>query len=261
MRRSAFILIGLILVALAGCGFFPFIEGSGFLVHTDYAFTDFVKITADHAFNVSIVPDSVFSVTVTCDDNIVTYLNVYQQDDRINFGLSGMNNYSSVTLNAEVHMPGVTSLELSGASDARIQSGFSSTLPVAVIASGASTVDVLGLASGPLSVEMSGGSQMTVSSLTATSLTAELSGGSSLSAAGSASSESITASGGSSAYLLNLLSDAAGVELSGGSEAWINAGSGLITLRASGGSVLYYTGTPLFNLVELSGGSEIRRVN
>jgi hypothetical protein len=33
-----------------------------------------VNLVVEHPFNVRIVPDTVFSVSVTCDDNIVPYL-------------------------------------------------------------------------------------------------------------------------------------------------------------------------------------------
>lgn len=258
--RKISLLIVLAAAVFAGCGLFG-VEGSGYIVDNEYAFTDFTKISADHAFKLTIVPDTVYSVTVTCDDNIVSYLDVLQRDDGIEIGLKDWNNYYNVTLSAEVHMPAMNALALSGASGARVSEGFSSAAAVTVLASGASSVEILGLTCGSIRMELSGASDLTASAVSAGSLDAVLSGASDISASGAVTTESVNASGASHARLLDMAATSAGVILSGASDAWIDVGGGVITLSASGASTLYYAGTPVFGYQELSGGSGIRDVN
>ena len=260
MRKIAVIVV-LAATVLAGCELFGGIEGSGYVVSTDFAFTDFTRVSADHGFKLTIVPDAEYSVTVMCDDNIVSYLDVLQREDGIEIGLKNWNSYYNVTLNAEVHMPAMSVLTLSGGSGARVQTGFVSTSDLDVVASGGSTAEISGLTCGRFHVDGSGGSVLTVSALEASSLEGILSGGSDLTAAGVTGAESVNASGGSQAHLLGMAATGATMVLSGGSEAWVDVGGGMITLTASGGSMLYYTGAPTFTIVELSGGSGIESAN
>jgi hypothetical protein len=238
MKRTAFLLVAALAALLTGCMFFPVVEGSGILTTSAYPLAGFSKIAADQVCSVRVVPDTVFSVTVTCDDNLLPYLEVRANGvDSVQIGLRHGYNYRMVTFSADVHMPVLTSLDLSGASEARVDPGFSSSLPISLRLSGASLITATGLVCG--------------------ALTADMSGASSLSVTGTAVHETVVASGASSANLLGCPAGGANVSLSGASTCRVDVGTGLITVSASGASTLYYGGNPAFSVLDLSGASRV----
>jgi hypothetical protein len=250
-----------VLVFAAGCSFYPPIDGSGFPKTTSFDSTGFVNLAVEHPFKVRIVPDTVFSVSVTCDDNIVPYLVVEMGTDALRLSLMGGYNYRNVILAAEVHMPALTGLTMSGASEAHIEAGFVSSQPLGVTLSGASTVEFAAVGCGPFTTAVSGASTFTATSISSSSFTATVSGASTVTASGSTIAEVLNVSGASGAHLQNLLAAQASVQLSGSSKSWVNVGNGQITLTASGASTLYYVGSPTFVINGLSGGSGIEKLS
>lgn len=218
----------------------PLVQGSGSLATTTYDFTGFSTITATQACRVHVVPDSAYSVTVTCDNNLLSSLDVRRNAaGSVQIGLAPGNNYRRITFNAEVHMPVLVGLDLSGGSEARVDSGFTSTQPLDVTLSGTSLVEIKGLA--------------------CSAVNADLSGASSLNIVGTTTSETLTVSGASTAGMLACAAIRATVSVSGASDAWINAGQ--ISLSASGASTLYYLGSPSLQTNNLSGASRLVQVN
>jgi len=239
MKRLFLALCAAVVGLLAGCDFFPLVQGSGYLTTSTCNFTDFSTIAATQACRVHVVPDTAYSVRVTCDDNLLPNLEVRRNGaGSVLIGLAQGNNYHGITFNAEVHMPVLVGLDLSGASEARVDSGFTSTQPLDVTLSGASLADIKGLS--------------------CTAVNADLSGASFLSIGGTTTSETVTVSGVSTANLLSCAAARATVIVSGASEAWIHASQ--ISLSASGASTLYYAGNPLIQTNNLSGASQLVKV-
>ncbi len=226
---------------LAGCGFFPVVSGSGVMARSVYAVAECTSIQASHAFQVRVVPDAAFAVTVTSDDNVLPYLVVQRQGAGcLQLGLAQGYTYVGVTVTAEVHMPAVRTIDASGASIVRLDPGFSSTDPLTVVLSGASSCEAPSLAAGDVSFDLSGASTASVS--------------------GTAAALSAVVSGASHARLLDLAAASARVSLSGASDASVDVGARPVSLSASGASTLYYGGTPAFVTCDLSGGSRIVKV-
>jgi hypothetical protein len=241
MKRLALLLCVVMAALLAGCGLFPRVVGSGVMVTVNYDYADFSRLAATQACKVHIVPDTVYALTVTCDDNLRPYLDVRKNGtDSVSIGLDQRYNYWLVTFTAEVHMPVLASIDVSGASEARVDPGFASALPLELTLSGAGLVQLSGI--------------------TCAGLSADLSGASSLSVKGSAGSETLEISGASTADLLDCVATQAHVSLSGASEAKLDVGAGDISLSASGASTLYYRGAPALHVLDLSGASHIVRV-
>lgn len=260
MKKIILVLCAGVLVFAAGCSFFPVIDGSGFPKTTSFDSTGFVNLAVEHTFKVRIVPDTVFSVSVTCDDNIVPYLVVELGADTLKLSLKDGYTYRHVILAAEVHMPALTGLAMSGASEAHIEAGFVSSQPLSVTLSGASTAEFAAVGCGPFTTSVSGASTFTAASISSSSFTGTVSGASTVTASGSTNAESLNVSGASGTHLQSLAATQASVQLSGSSKSWVNVGSGQITLTASGASTLYYVGSPTFVDIALSGGSGIQKL-
>jgi hypothetical protein len=241
MKRFS-VLLGAAAFALAGCQFFNPVQGSGNLVTTAFDLGAFTKVEASQACTVHVVPGQIGPIEVTCDDNIVDYLVVERTGaDSIAIGLKPGYWYRWVTFAAEVRMPVLEALDLSGASTADVEPGFSSTNPLYVALSGASNADVASIACGALRADLSGASVLTL--------------------AGTADSERLDVSGASKVHVLDCAAASAVVDLSGASEGWLDVGAGSLSLEASGASTLFYRDAPSWGALKLSGGSRIVKLD
>ena len=240
MKRIVVILIVALAVLLAGCDLLPPVTGSGTLSRSTYTAAGFSGIQASQAFLVRIVPDPVYSVNITCDDNLLRYLIVENGTGTLRLALVPGYSYRGVTLIAEVHMPVVSLIDASGASTVNIDTGCTTPQGLRLVLSGASTCRLTNVNCGDLSVDVSGASQFTCT--------------------GSAAAITVNASGASHADVINCMGTRANVSLSGASEAWVDVGTRPIDVSASGASTLYYGGSPALNVHDLSGASRIVRV-
>ena len=234
--------LGLVLVALlAGCRLVleqVSITASGNVVTREEAFTGFDNVDISNAFKVDMSQGDSFRVVIRIDDNLVQHLQVVKQGATLKIGLKPGRGYNirNATREAEVTMPVLTGLELSGASHGTI-TGFKSTKAVDVDLSGASFLrgDIEG---GNARFDVSGASHVTLS--------------------GSGDNVIIDASGASQVDLSAFPVADASVEASGASKATVNP-SGRLDVDASGASHVYYLGSPTLGKMDTSGASSVKR--
>jgi hypothetical protein len=234
--------IGLALVPLlAGCCAIPLgrlpITGSGRVVTLEEDITEFDEVDVSHAFEVDITRAEGFSVVVRVDDNLREYLRVVKRGRTLVIGLEPGRplNVGRATLEAEVTMPDLTGIGLSGASHVTI-TGFESARPLEVDASGAS--ELRGdIDAGDARFHVSGASRVTLR--------------------GSAEDLTIDGSGASRIDLSDFDVGDADVELSGASRAMITA-SGRLDVQASGASHVTYSGSPAMGDIDTSGASSVK---
>jgi ribosomal protein L31 len=241
---SRFIALTVLILATAvsiGCGFIGeevVLAGSGNVVAQEEPITDFGKVAVSHAFHVNISQGPGFSVVIRADDNLFEYIQVTKLGDTLKIGLKPGRRCcnGSVTLEADVSMPELTGLDLSGASYANI-TGFESDKSLDVDVSGASHLRG-DIEAGDATFDLSGASQATLS--------------------GSAHNVSVEASGASHANLSDFPMDDADINVSGASSAVVNV-SGVLNADASGASHVFYTGEPTMGDVDTSGASTVER--
>ncbi len=247
-------------LAAAGCdmpstGGLGQVTGSGTPATKVYDFTGFTNVSADSGFTVTITQGAEFAVSVTVDDNLVEeHLKVELDGETLRVGLEPLWAYSDLTLEATVTMPGLTGLEASGASTVSA-SGFASGDPLALTASGASTMTLIGAGAGEVGLELSGAGRV-LGELEAQELAGEISGAGAVDLRGSAQRLQLDASGGSRFELLSLPAVDADLRLSGGSRGAVTV-TGTLSADASGGSRLEYAGSPQLGDVDSSGGSVV----
>jgi len=212
------------------------ITGSGDLTTETHDLSDFTQIEAHSGFELEVTMSNTFSIEITADDNVHEYIEVEKSGDTLDIRLRGTRFYHSVTLRAEITMPNLYRLELTGGSRADI-TGFSS--------------------SHDFDADLSGGSQLS-GDITAGAADFELSGGSQVTLEGIGDDLTIDASGGSQLDLEDFPIDDAAINMSGGSRATINI-SGTLSVNLSGGSRVLYVGDPHLGDIELSGDSKVER--
>jgi hypothetical protein len=237
MKRSHLtlctLLVTLLALGLAGC--FPLtpVTGSGRTETRSFDLSGFTKVEGANAFQINIQQGDQFSVKVTADDNLWDRLDVSQSGQTLRVGLKPGMFVTRAQLQADVTMPSLNGLGLSGAARASLQ-GFKDAAPqLSLSASGASQIDG----------EMNGGAT-----------TIDLSGASRVVPRGASQSVVVSASGASTADLTNFPVDRADVRLSGASNATVPVKSTL-DYDLSGASNLTYTGSPSIGRSQTSGAS------
>ena len=184
---------------------------SGKLQTTQENLSDFTIINIQSGFQAQISQGVSYSVSITADNNVINRIDVSQTGNTLTIGLQLASIFNIGTLKAQITMPDLQEIDLSGGANANV-AGFVMAHDLSVSESGGSTLKIEGQAKG-LSAFCSGGSGLKLSGLkvdTATitmrggstgtinvsgRLDADLNGGSSLVYAGNPTLGTITTSG------------------------------------------------------------------
>ena len=171
------IIVIVALIFASGASFFPpTVVGSGHLVTHQESFTGFTSVTVESGFRFAIIQSSSYSVNVTTDDNLLSYVQVTKTGNDLSVGLKPGYSYLSPTLKVTIYMPDIAQLDLSGGSSGTMN-GFMMSHDFTVSASGGSRVTVGGGARN-LALEASGGSHIDLTNFNLTNANVDLSGGS-----------------------------------------------------------------------------------
>jgi len=210
--------------------------GSGNVVTIDEAYSDFEALDISHAFIVEVVQGDTYRVVIRVDDNFVDDLEIVQQGAILSIGLKPefRGGITNATLEAEVTMPDLSGIELSGASQATLR-GFSSNESFSGQLSGASQLRGE-IEAGDTDLEVSGAGQVELS--------------------GQGDNLTINASGGSSVDLADYPVKDASIHASGASNVIVNA-SGTLNASASGASNVNYLGDPTLGSIDITGASSV----
>lgn len=240
-----------ITVTMSGC---EVVTGSGDIITLQMDYEDFERIEAGYAFDIEVTRADTYQVHLVIDEVLVEYLNVKQSGGTVYIGLKSGYNYMNQSRKAEITLPRLSRLELSGASEGVI-SGFSTTDDIDFELSGASRLEIKELKTGKTDLDLSGASEVT-GSIDTNEGNFRLSGASTLELSGSAPDISVEASGASEVILKDFSAVTAEVELSGASDAELVV-SKRLDIDLSGGSKLIYSGDPKLGSIDVSGSSSI----
>ena len=177
-------------VLMVGCGVVS-VTGSGNVVTQEEAITGFDRLDVSQGFQVAVSQGDSFSVVIRVDDNLVERLNVVKEGSTLKIGLDQVRSYENVTLQAEVTLPELVGLDLSGGS--RVTASGSGK-DIAINASGGSGADLAAFPVVNANIDASGGSQVTVN--VSGTLNVDASGGSQISYSGNPTLGTIDTSGG-----------------------------------------------------------------
>lgn len=233
------LVVFLTVILLIGCvpdGRQIVINGSDSVVTQDKPLSGFDGVSVSQSFHVDIHQGKEFSVLVRVDEQLAEYVEVIRQGDTLRIGLNPDYSYTTTnaTMQAEVTMPELTGLHLSGSSRATID-GFESGKSLTVEQSGSSSVRGT-IRAGDTVVELSGSSRVTLT--------------------GAASALTVRASGSSRADLSSFPADSASVKSSGASEVTVSV-SDRLQASASGASQVYYRGNPASTRADTSGSASV----
>ncbi len=222
-------------IMISGCSF---MSGSGNIVSTEFMLDGFTSVESGSTCDLSITEGDEFSVKIMSDDNLLDDLDVRMLDQTLMIYLKPFSSYNNITFEAEVVMPALEELKISGASRFSI-TGFDTV--------------------GTFSIDVSGASDGEVNLDSAENIRTVTSGASDLKmSAGEVSGTlDVSCSGASDIDLRSLPAGRADVDISGASSVWLNISDAVIG-SVSGASSLYYGGgTNISSVnVDISSGVE-----
>ena len=200
-------------------------------------FSGFSSVEVGSAFQVSITQSAPYSVKISASERVFDRIEVTQEGQTLKIDVKPGVFFGVFNNKAEITMPSLDNLELSGASRGTAD-GFSSFNQFTAQVSGASSLDLNNFNAGDIEFEVTGASRLTGQG-TASNLTSAVSGASTLD-------------------LTNFTVNDANVDLSGASHATINL-TGRLDVQASGASNLEYIGEPTLGTINTSGGSNVNK--
>jgi hypothetical protein len=214
------------------------IIGSGNIVTQEEDISGFDKVAVTNSFKVDIRQGETFSVVLRVDDNLLDKLVVKKRGRTLKIGLKpGLSlRLQNTTQEAEVTMPELTGLDLSGAVHATV-SGFASAEYLDADVLGASYLHGE-IEAGDARFDVKGASEVTLR--------------------GSAANVIAKASGASTIDLAEFPVADASVKTNGACNVTVNP-SGKLDVDATGASHVYYVGAPRMGSWDTSGASTVDR--
>jgi len=237
LRFLAFLLLA---TMLAGCAIpvagLAEVASTGKAVTMNEDLSGFTRVASGMAFDLNIEYGEDYSVRITVDEAVKPYLDVRVDGNTLYIYLKPNVNLGSGKhqLSAQITMPLLEGLDLSGASKASI-TGFDSESALSVKLSGASSAGG-DIAAGAVKMDLSGASRATLD--------------------GKGGDLDLEVSGASIAHLGDFLVESADVKLSGASQAEVTM-AGTLNADVSGASTLKYAGEVQMGTVESSGASRV----
>jgi hypothetical protein len=219
----------------------------------EYDFADFTSVKVSSAFTVDITRSDSYRVSITANENLLDYLDVRKVNETLYIGLKRAR-YTDIRHEATITLPELHNLGLFSASRGSI-SGFSSSSPLELDVSGASSLNIGDVVAGDAGLDISGASRVS-GAIETGDCALDLSGASTIELEGSGSDADIDASGASSVRLANFLVNNTRVDLSGASQATLNL-DGTLDASLSGASHIKYLGEPALGNIKTSGGSTV----
>lgn len=214
------------------------IDASGNDVAIEYDFADFTEVDLATAFDGTVTQNASYGIVIQIDENFVDYLNVKKSGNRLKIYLDSSHSYEDATLQADITLPDLEGLLLSGAARAEI-SGFDFNHDIDFRLSGASRASGT-IKTGGLSANVSGASRLVIE--------------------GDGDGLDINASGASKVELGDFTSQDADLTVSGASHVTVNL-SGTLDANISGASTLRYHGNPTMGKISTSGASTIKKAD
>jgi hypothetical protein len=169
------LVLGLVAVAVVAGIVVTSTKGSGNLKTEQRSLNNFTGVKAGGAVEVSVNASADYSVEVTADDNLIHDVITKVEDGVLHISMNDDDHYTNATVRIKIGMPKLESLDIHGASDAKVSNVKTDNLKLH--ASGASKIDISGTATNVKS-EVSGASDLTAKSLIAEDLIIKCSGAS-----------------------------------------------------------------------------------
>lgn len=242
MKRIV-VLLSILALLFSSCAFMQNIVGSGDLVEVELGYTGFSTLDISEAFDVTVIQDDTYSVTVMVDDNVIDKVISYGDKSTLSIGLDDSYRYTDVSLRAVITMPTLSGVILSDAAQVTVidSTSFPSVSSFRATLSEASHLLLPSMVANTFTVKLSGASRANIGTA-ASDISITAKDASSIQMNGSCFDLNLTVDDASVATLKELTASGAVVNLDGASEAWVYV-NGVLSVDLAGASSLYYRGS------------------
>ncbi len=230
-------LIMMIVLSMSACHLNT-IQGKGPMKAKEYDLAGFNGVEASSAMKVTIHKADRFKVSVSVQENLLPYVEVEKRGDVLYLGMKSGHSYSNMQVEANVYMPELAFVGLSGACQGHLDGEWLAQ-DFKMELSGACSLD------GAIAMEDG---------------VMDVSGASSVSLTGKARSLTVEASGACKLRMARFSADRLTISLSGASSGEMQVEK-VLDAEASGASSFEYSGNPEVKRTETSGASDIDRKN
>lgn len=118
MNKTVLTILSVTLLLCTGC--LDRITGSGVNSYRSFTNTGFEQVSIASACNATVTEGEEYSVEIDIDDNLTSYVQVYQQDKKLFIKLKNGYNYRDVNFRATIRVPVLTEISASDASSAHL---------------------------------------------------------------------------------------------------------------------------------------------
>ena len=250
------ILLAVSLVSLSGCIDYNRTVGSKNIETRQFDYSGFKRIEVSNAFTVMITKSDIYAVVVTLNDNLFDDLDISMNGDTLQIGMKSISHFVNTTQHAEIALPELDSLTITGACHAEV-TDFQSNGSINLEATGASGMVINSLKATDTTIKVIGASHLS-GSLVTNNAYFNVTGASNINLTGSASKMQVNVIGASHAALTGFIVGDAAVTAVGASTAEVEV-HGTLDINVSGVSTLVYGDSPKLGKVEVSGISTLRR--
>jgi hypothetical protein len=244
------------LISLTGCINIDQIAGSKNTETRQFDYSGFKRIEVSDAFTVMATKSDTYAVAVTLNDNLFGDLDISMSGDTLRIGMKSFSHFVNTTQRAEIALPELDSLTITGACHAEV-TDFQSNGSLNLEVTGASGMVINNLKAADTTIKIIGASYLS-GSLVTDNGDFNLTGYSNIMLTGSAAKMQLDVIGASRATLADFIVENASVTAVGASNADVEA-HGTLDLDISGVSTLIYGDSPTLGKVSVSGVSTLRR--
>jgi hypothetical protein len=255
--KRIIILLPILASFFFGCAFMPNINGSGEMTELAFDYSGFDVLDIRSAFEVTLVHDDAYSVTVMVDDNVTDKVETYRSGDTLLIGLNDSYRYTDVSLRAVVTMPTLTGINASDASSVTVidSVSFPSVTTFSANLKDASQLLLPSIVADSLTVKIEDASRLNIGAMTSDA-TVIAEDASRVQMSGSSSVLTLNVGDASVATLKEFSTSTATVKLKDASEAWVYV-NGILNVNLTGASTLYYRGAVDIGTLTLAEASSI----
>ena len=250
------ILLAVSLVSLSGCIDYNRTVGSKNIETRQFDYSGFKRIEVSNAFTVMITKSDIYAVVVTMNDNLFDDMDISMNGDTLQIGMKSISHFVNTTQRAEIALPELDSLTITGACHAEV-TDFQSNGSINLEVTGASGMVINSLKATDTTIKVIGASHLS-GSLVTNNAYFNVTGASNINLTGSASKMQVDVIGASHAALTDFIVGDAAVTAVGASTAEVEV-HGTLDINVSGVSTLVYGDSPKLGKVEVSGISILRR--
>lgn len=247
------------LAALLGCSFVSIITGTGVLVESHIAYSDFTALNVSGPFDLTISYSTSYDITIEADENVMNHISVTRSENELIIELAPYYSYQNITVKAYVSLPSLRLIKLFGATKATVldSESFPSGTDFTAEIAGASNLQMPAINAQMVNLTVSGASTATAG-LTAAATILQISGASSLKLSGVCGDIDASVTEASELDLAESESSDVGIWVTGASHATINM-DGRLDAVISGASSLHHQGDVVLGSLDITGASQFLR--